>query len=150
VPWSEESPGVSPGLILIGALLVVLVLGIAIVSARRRRHRQPTAPAPPEPADLADLDPPSRHLAAAEILRAALASRHGPTYRARTTEEILADPSLLALLGPDRLPLLGSILSSADRLKFAGPPPVPGDEGPSAELVEMLRTALLEPVAVPS
>jgi hypothetical protein len=121
------------------------MLVFVVVWARRRRHRRPSTPTPPEPADLAALDPSSRHLAAAEILRAALASRHGPTYRARTTEEILSDPSLLALLGPDRLHLLGSILSSADRLKFAGPSSVPGGEGPSAEVVESLRTALLEP-----
>jgi hypothetical protein len=51
-------------------------------------------------------------------VRAALAVRSGAPWNARTTEEIAADASLAATLGPGTVEALVRFLSEADRAKF--------------------------------
>ena len=103
--------------------LIVATLAIAVVAAvglrRRVKARVDEIPSPP--------GPPTLTLTADE-LRDALAARFGPGWRARTTEEILGDPAIVALLGASGHDRLDGLLRSADRAKFAGETdgPAPG------------------------
>jgi hypothetical protein len=54
--------------------------------------------------------------------RETLATRFGPSLRARTTEEIAADPQVKEALGDDHFAALIRLLSTADHWKFASPP----------------------------
>jgi hypothetical protein len=54
--------------------------------------------------------------------RETLAERFGPALRARTTEEIAADPQLREALGEARFDWLVRLLTTADRWKFAESP----------------------------
>ena len=101
-------------------LLVSLVAAIALawLARRLRGRRHPSF----TPAALADDASPDEHLLAlCDRLRADLAAKLGPTLRARTTEELAADPRVAQLLGDD-LPRLAEILGEGDRLKFARRP----------------------------
>lgn len=80
-------------------------------------------------------------------LRESLAGRFGPSWRAKTTEEIATDPRLSEALGDERTGRLLSFLAAADRAKFADV----GTAGAElavgeAELAEL--TALLSTPAV--
>src|SRR5262249_4557252 len=84
---------------------------------RRRRHGRH---------DAARLVPPAGPFASrreqmaawSDAVRAALAARFGPQWRARTTEEVAADPALAAALGPAPVHSLIGFLSRADLAKF--------------------------------
>lgn len=60
--------------------------------------------------------------ALAEAVRAALAARLGPSWTARTTEEIAGAPEVGAAFGPEHAAVLGRFLRDADRAKFAAAP----------------------------
>jgi hypothetical protein len=54
------------------------------------------------------------------LVRQALVARFGPSWGAKTTEEIAAEPGLADRLGPERAEGLVRFLREADRAKFAG------------------------------
>ncbi len=114
-PWDDQATRpIWPPLAL--ALAAVL----AWMTWRLRRRRGTTPVLPPLPVD-APLD--ARLLALCDRLRTDLAARLGPALRARTTEELAADPRVAEILGED-LPRLAEILAAGDRLKFACVPVV--------------------------
>jgi hypothetical protein len=69
-------------------------------------------------------------------VREALVSRFGPAFRARTTEEIAADPQLMEAIGETQITSLTELLATADRWKFAPPP----QNGQEEDLRELLST----------
>src|SRR5262249_54101410 len=58
-------------------------------------------------------------VALAETIRAALVARFGPSWRAKTKEELSNDHQLEEVLGPDLLPELMRFLDQVDTLKFS-------------------------------
>jgi len=113
-PWDGDgwSAWASPALALAAAAALTWL-------EWRARGRRRSSRLPPPPAD--DAPPEERLLALCDRLRADLAERLGPTLRARTTEELAADPRVAELLGAD-LPRLAEILGAGDRFKFARRP----------------------------
>jgi hypothetical protein len=69
--------------------------------------------------DSADVTPRGRLVALSTSTKNALASRFGPAWRAKTTEELAAEPALREMLGPEPLQELIQFLDRIDRLKFA-------------------------------
>lgn len=112
-PWRDEP---ASALWTWLALATAACLALAIV---RRRRRAAGAPAF---AQLGfDESPEVRLVALGDRLRAVLAARLGPTIRARTTEEIAADPRLADRLDAEDLGRLAAVLGACDRVKFSGP-----------------------------
>jgi hypothetical protein len=70
-------------------------------------------------AEQVDPTPRGRLVALANSTKNALAAQFGPTWRAKTTEELAADPVLAEVLGPAPLGELIEFLDGIDRLKFA-------------------------------
>ncbi len=109
--------------VILGAFLVVALLGLWIIRRRlhsRRRKKVSQAAFSPLVPDSAS--PRERILGFADAIRAGLTGRFGPEFDARTTEEIIADPRLLEALGPERLERLASFFALANRIKFAVEP----------------------------
>ncbi len=98
----------------------VVAVGLWIWARRRRRRPRPetaeTMVAAPPAAETAGRD---RVVAWSEAVRAALAIRFGPSWRAKTTEEIAAEaPAIDDQLGGGATALVG-LLRDADLAKFA-------------------------------
>ncbi len=53
-------------------------------------------------------------------VRDTLVAGFGPSWAAKTTEEIAAEPDLTERLGPERAEQLVRFLRQADRVRFAG------------------------------
>ena len=121
-PWPEPSGfGTILGFGLFIGLVAVLLL--SHWWWRRRRRRQPGATVddgPTIPDNLDALSPRDRLVARAETLREALVGAFGPSWAARTTEEIAEAAEPADRLGPDRARGLVALLAAADRAKFAG------------------------------
>ena len=119
-PWPEPS-GIGPIL----GLGLLIGLGAVLLLSRwwwRRRRRSGTTGdiGPTIPDDLDAMSPSDRLVARAETLREALVAAFGPSWAARTTEEIAEAFEPADRLGPDRARGLVALLASADRAKFAG------------------------------
>ncbi len=112
-PWRDDSTSALWPAWLALAFLAALV---AAWIARRRRPGEAAAPGLSAEEDDA---PETRLVALGVFLRAVLAARLGPTVRARTTEEIAADPRLIERLDAEDLGRLVAILDAGDRVKFA-------------------------------
>ena len=129
-PWSEERLSIWP-LLGVGLVLAALLAG-AIWLIRRRRKRR-LAVSPPQP--VTSLDTPDAQLLSLAVqARETLATRFGPSLRARTTEEISNDAVVKEALGDDHFASLIRLLSTADHWKFASPP----ENGQTASLLEEL------------
>ena len=87
---------------------------LAILAARCLRSR-PDGVNQEQP----DVTPRGRLVALSKSTRNALAARFGTTWRAKTTEELAAEPLLAEVLGPEPLRDLIEFLDRIDRLKFA-------------------------------
>ena len=124
-PWPEPS-WVGPATMAIATLAATLVLGVIV--ARLRSHRRGRRASPPgarasttlNRASDAGLSAADRLLLRAEAVREALVLAFGPSWAARTTEEIAAAPELIDRLDPDRAARTVALLAEADRAKFAG------------------------------
>jgi hypothetical protein len=128
-PWSEQRPEPFPlaeVTFATAALLLVMVLAAAW-RRRRRTTRLRTASASPLALPSGG-DPSARLVILAGQARETLAARFGPSLRARTTEEIAADPRLRESLGDSHFVPIVRLLATADRWKFA---PLP--KGPLGE-----------------
>jgi hypothetical protein len=119
-PWSETRTDTFP--LLVATLAVgALLLGAAWIIRRRRASRR--LPSPPVGlTTTSDDTPAARLLSLAGQARETLAARFGPSLRARTTEEIAADPQLREALGETHFDPLIRLLATADRWKFAPSP----------------------------
>lgn len=113
-PLAESSPWLG--------IALVLSLVASTFLVWRLRRRQPTRPTkqdrPSVPADGAD-SPRERMIAWSLSLRASMAVTFGPTWLAKTTEEIADDPALSDAIGPEHAAQLLAFLAEADRTKFA-------------------------------
>lgn len=121
----------------LGAAVCALA-AIGLPLWRRGRRRPPASPQ--SQAETAAETPEGRLLQLAELARETLASRFGPSIRARTSEELREDPQLREALGESGLSELMVLLEAADRRKFAPlpspdrPEPVPVPDPVLAEL----------------
>ena len=102
--------------ILLFSALTMTTAGLRLLRARRRRRAaRPDSPGPPTGPFATRREQMAAWSAA---VRDALAVRQGPQWRARTTEEIAADATLAATLGPALAARLVELLTLADRAKF--------------------------------
>ncbi len=118
-PWSEIRSPPLPFWATAVLLAVVLVGVWTIVRHRRARRTHVTAA---RRAINHDDSPSGKLLTLAEEVRGTLIAKFGPAMRARTTEEIAADPLVREALGEQRLDPLIRLLAEADRWKFATRP----------------------------
>jgi len=98
--------------------ITLFLFFLLVILKRRRARRKPSSLLPSFP-DASDESERERMIAWSIAVREALASRFGNIWKARTTEEIAADPELLAQLGAERSQRLLHFLREADRAKFA-------------------------------
>lgn len=114
-PWDDRA-----GWPAWAALTLATAMALAWIAWRHRSGRVPSDSRAPL---LEDAPADARLLALCDRLRADLAAKLGPSLRARTTQELAADPRVAELLGAD-LPRLAEILGEGDLLKFARRPSV--------------------------
>ena len=118
--WSEEPSSIPPLLAAGIALLVLLTGAIGIFFYRRRRSGRRTAKSCP--AEAMPVIPATQLLNLAGQIREDLAARFGPSFRARTTQEIAADLEVKEVIGVEHLEPMIRLLSLADHCKFAALP----------------------------
>ncbi|WP_169972769.1 hypothetical protein [Tautonia rosea] len=146
-PWPNEAGGIGWGL-LFSVLVLLLALGLLVWTrmqgmGRRRADRQVLQRG--QNLHLPSPTPDDPRIHHAEMLRDALIAAFGPSWRAKTTEEIAAEPELLNRLGPERSAQVVTLLSEADRAKFAGsatdrPLTSEDDTTRLAELISLLNS----------
>jgi hypothetical protein len=113
-PWPETPP--------LSAwwwwLLAVAVLAVAAARILRRSRRgRNRAPSTPDHAEPAQRTPAERLIALARMVRESMADRVGPSWQARTTEEMAES---LKDVDPAVRESVIRLLLAADRAKFAG------------------------------
>lgn len=119
----------------------ILAAALATWWIRRRRANRPKSLEAGAAEAVGDGSRPI--IARSEAVRDALAARFGPPWRARTTEEIAADPALADLIGAAWAAPLLEFLREADRAKFAdGPIPDDGEGDGHAAWVAAFLDAL--------
>jgi hypothetical protein len=98
----------------------VLAAGALWLWKRRKRRRRVAAQPAPVVLLLAaeDLTPRDQIITWAEAVRGGLVARFGDSWRAKTTEEIALDESLVPALGEEEAGRLVRFLNQADRAKF--------------------------------
>jgi hypothetical protein len=114
-PWTTSSP-LNPSWLLLAipiSAVVVWALWKLLHRSLARTRADRTTP------DELDVTPRGRLVALSMSTKNALAARFGPTWRAKTTEEMAAEPTLAEVLGPEPLKELIEFLDRIDRLKFA-------------------------------
>lgn len=119
-PWPEPQLGLTLTIGLGVAFALVAVTGVALLWTRRHRpSRRRANAAANTPGGREPATPGDRLVSRVEQVRACLIERFGPSWAARTTEEIAASAELTAALGPDRAATLTALLRLADEAKFA-------------------------------
>jgi hypothetical protein len=115
-PWSEPDPfALFYVLGATAAALFILWLGWR----RHGRFRVSRVVSGLSSQNPRDTSPHGRLVALSQSFRTVLASQFGPAWRAKTNEELSAEPRLAELLGGDQLQELIQILNDIDLLKFA-------------------------------
>jgi len=115
-PWSEPNP------LAIYFVLGAILAGLFVVLfgwRRLGRLRAARADADLSSENPRDTSPHGRLVALSQSLRTVLARQFGPAWRAKTNEELSAEPRLAEALGHDQLRELIQILNDIDLLKFA-------------------------------
>ncbi|RUL87317.1 hypothetical protein [Tautonia sociabilis] len=122
-PW--HGPGVDGWwAVPISAAIVLVGLGIALRARRRRRsHPARVSSAIPATRPSSSSSPADRLVARAEAIREAIITAFGPSWAARTTEELASSPELADRIGADRSCRVIALLAEADRVKFSGEVP---------------------------
>jgi hypothetical protein len=115
-PWSES--GASALYLGLGGTLAGLLIGWFLWN-RLRRARAGRTVFDLSSQDPRDNSPRGRLVALSQSVRDLLANQFGPAWRAKTNEELSAEPRLVELLGHDQLLELVRFLDLIDRLKFA-------------------------------
>lgn len=119
-PWrSPSGPGVE-WLALIVVLLIIAAVGLALWRKARRDRSGRAGSISDRGAsrDVGSLG--DRRVSRAETLRDALIAAFGPSWGAKTTEEIAEEPELASRIGPERVGEVVALLTEADRAKFSG------------------------------
>ena len=121
-PEPMHSPASHLGTLL-GLAAATIILGALIVRLMRRSRKKRTqisvSDRTTDSKPALSSDPRIRLIIFAEMLRNALVERFGPHWAAKTTQEILAETQLDALLGSERLEQLAHVLREGDRAKFS-------------------------------
>lgn len=125
--WPETLP-LARGWVAIPGLVLAVAAWLLWRTFRRRYARSLEGPATP---DALDVTPRGRLVALSTSAKSALATRFGPAWRAKTTEELAVETVLGELLGPEKLVELIEFLDRIDRLKFA--PERPNHTGQSLD-----------------
>jgi hypothetical protein len=115
-PWSEPAP-IALYSVLAGTLAGLLVAWLVwrrLGSARARRAVSDLSSQVPP-----DTSPRGRLIGLSQSTRDVLARQFGPGWRAKTNEELSAEPRLAELLGHDQLQEFIQILNNIDLIKFA-------------------------------
>ena len=115
-PWSDPPP-IALLLWVAGALACLVLIWFA--RRRLRRSRVGRAGAHLSNYGPSDTTPRGRLVAHSHSIRDVLANQFGTAWRAKTTEELAADPRLAEVLGQDQLQALIRFLDQVDQLKFA-------------------------------
>jgi hypothetical protein len=115
-PWSDLQP-IALFFWVGGALPALLVIWLVWRRLRSARIKQAGL-------DLSnqgplDTSPRGRLVALSNSMRDVMANQFGTAWRAKTTEELSAEPRLEQALGDDQLKELTRFLDQVDRLKFA-------------------------------
>jgi hypothetical protein len=99
----------------VAAVLAAWIIWSRLARKRSRRAalNHATLSGPP------DTSPRGRLVALSQSTREALANQFGPGWRAKTNEELAAEPQLRESLGDERLEELIGFLVQIDHLKFA-------------------------------
>ena len=121
-PGPEPWPSPSRPRLPLGFSLTVLALLVGGLLWFRRRHLRPAA-LPVTGSESPQADPRHRLIVLSDSARAALATRFGPAWGSKTTEEVAADPGLADLVGEPQAGPLVAFLLAADRAKFADAEP---------------------------
>ncbi|CAN5913121.1 hypothetical protein BH23PLA1_BH23PLA1_13370 [soil metagenome] len=118
-PWSDSGP-ISEALFFgLGLALLSALIVLALRGWRRRRSRRRGLGRLASRPDGSALSARDQMIVFSEVVRSTLEDRFGPSWRARTTEEIAGAPELAERLGPERAEQLARFLMEADRAKFA-------------------------------
>jgi hypothetical protein len=114
-PWPKSPPFDPFRLVLAIPVTAVVLWAIWRFSRRGLARSRPDRATHEEP----DVTPRGRLVALSSSTKNALAARFGASWRAKTTEELAAEPVLADILGPEPLRDLIAFLDRIDRLKFA-------------------------------
>jgi MYXO-CTERM domain-containing protein len=118
-PWPD-----SPAWPWITAAAVLITLVALILRRRRKRVRAKAAPAVPNEVAAS----PSEPSPLTDRVRGALIRAFGPSWRARTTEEVAASPVLAERFGPEVAAQVVAYLRACDRAKFSADAATPDEE----------------------
>jgi hypothetical protein len=119
-PWTDpQTLRAAPFAVLIVFLLAIATAALYGVWRRRRRAHGDREKHLVAGARDGDGTARARLIGLSGSLREALVDRFGPSYRARTVEELFADTQLGDHLGAEKLELLARFLRQVDQLKFA-------------------------------
>ena len=109
---------------LVAAIAVVALLSMTTIMLRRRRRKRKTESLPqvqPSP-------PIATPSTGADSVREALVRAFGPSWRARTTEEVAASPDLASRFGDEVTGRVIAYLLAVDRAKFSGDTSAPPED----------------------
>lgn len=128
------------------AVAITLALAFLTYLVKRRRRKPVSTPSQVRPGmpDEGSISPRERMIAWSLTLRASLAETFGPSWLAKTTEEIARDPILADTLGPEYVTQLLAFLADADRTKFSDVGELPAltlDDSELRELIHIIATA---------
>ena len=127
-PWPKPSPWWWI-VALAASVLVSTVIAIRVMRHRKKSKRL----SPVSSSSIAPRTIDHPLTAWAESVRDVLVARFGPSWAAKTTEEIAAEPSLAERLGSERAAQLVRFFHAADRAKFAGDHDVSSRDGDHGE-----------------
>ena len=121
-PELIEGPAAWPWTIALAAAGFVLgLVAWAVILRRRRGRRQRSFEVASPAAPTEALSPSEAVIMLAIRARESLNTRLGEHWRARTTEEVAADPALAGAFGATTVERLVALLRRADLIKFARP-----------------------------
>jgi hypothetical protein len=122
------------------ALAFAFVVSTFLVWRVRRRKPIPATSKPRPSVPDESSDSPRDHMIAWSLsLRESMAGTFGPTWLAKTTEEIARDSTLFDTIGPEPAAQLLAFLADADRTKFADTFDLPPSTLADSELRDLMN-----------
>lgn len=118
-PWIDSQPWPGGLMVGIGLAMIAILTGLAIIFWRRSRRRRSRSKGIFEELEGSRLAPRDQMIVWSEAVRSALVDRFGPTWGARTTEEIARATELVDRFGSAKASQLAQFLAEADLAKFS-------------------------------